>query len=582
MKKFLLSAVALALSIGLGHYALGANTNQPASPCATWQTVISNDTTYTVIPNNMCQLIMLTNAGTITVTLPGVNQLRKDFTTRLQASNGGDILVTSGSNNPINNNQTTFDMGISGELNLGPSQGQILQWYAYTSGPGGAGSGGINQLTGDVVAGPGTGSQAATLSNSGVSPNTYGDSTHVGQCTFDSKGRATSCSNVAISSGGTGTVTTTGSPASGNLSKFSGTTSITNADLTGDVTTSGGVATTLANSGVAAATYGDATHSPQCAFDVKGRATSCSNVSITQPTGANPTASVGTSVVNGSASTFMRSDAAPPLANSGVSAATYGDSTHVPQCAFDAKGRATSCSNVSISASSTTVTLNPGLASDPSTYNSGAQTITDGSTLSTQLTPTSKATSYSVQPTDTARLLYATAGSVTFTTPNPGVTGNPSFQFGSDGSHAYTITSTGGTATFYGSVHCTGGTSVTPPVNTAIQILDDGTNFQCFELYGGPALNLAGTATMGTSAIGSGVCSSAVTVGADGVATTDVIGFTFNADPTSTTGYSPSASGGLYIVAYPTSNNVNFKACNSTGGSITPGAVTVNWSVVRK
>ena len=43
---------------------------------------------------------------------------------------------------------------------------------------------------------------------------------------------------------GGGTVTTTGSPANGNLTKFTGATSISNADLTGDVTTSGGVATT--------------------------------------------------------------------------------------------------------------------------------------------------------------------------------------------------------------------------------------------------------------------------------------------------------------------------------------------------
>lgn len=47
-------------------------------------------------------------------------------------------------------------------------------------------------------------------------------------------------------SGGIGTVTTTGSPASGNLAKFSSASAITNADLTGDVTTSGGLATTLA------------------------------------------------------------------------------------------------------------------------------------------------------------------------------------------------------------------------------------------------------------------------------------------------------------------------------------------------
>lgn len=45
---------------------------------------------------------------------------------------------------------------------------------------------------------------------------------------------------------GGGAVTATGSPANGNLTKFSGATSITNGDLTGAVTTSGGLATTLA------------------------------------------------------------------------------------------------------------------------------------------------------------------------------------------------------------------------------------------------------------------------------------------------------------------------------------------------
>lgn len=46
---------------------------------------------------------------------------------------------------------------------------------------------------------------------------------------------------------GSGTVTTTGSPASGNLTKFSGGSSITNGDLSGDVTTSGTLASTLAH-----------------------------------------------------------------------------------------------------------------------------------------------------------------------------------------------------------------------------------------------------------------------------------------------------------------------------------------------
>lgn len=71
---------------------------------------------------------------------------------------------------------------------------------------------------------------------------------------------------------GAGNVTTTGSPANGNLTKFSGATSITNGDLSGDVTTSGTLATTLANSGVTAGDYG----SVITTVDAKGRITAVS------------------------------------------------------------------------------------------------------------------------------------------------------------------------------------------------------------------------------------------------------------------------------------------------------------------
>ena len=50
----------------------------------------------------------------------------------------------------------------------------------------------------------------------------------------------------AVAAGPQGTVTTTGSPSSGKLAKFSGSTSVTNGDLSGDVTTSGTLATTVA------------------------------------------------------------------------------------------------------------------------------------------------------------------------------------------------------------------------------------------------------------------------------------------------------------------------------------------------
>lgn len=91
----------------------------------------------------------------------------------------------------------------------------------------------------------------------------------------------------------------------------------------------------------------------------------------------------------------------------------------------------------------------------------------------------------------------------------------------------------------------------------------------------------SGTATLGTGAIASGACAKAVTVAATAVATTDVIQATFNSDPTVITGYAPSATGSLDITSYPTTGNVNFKVCNSTGGSITPGAAKLNWRVVR-
>lgn len=54
----------------------------------------------------------------------------------------------------------------------------------------------------------------------------------------------------ATGGGGGGSVTTSGSPASGNIAIFSGATAITNGNLTGDVTTSGTTATTIATGAV--------------------------------------------------------------------------------------------------------------------------------------------------------------------------------------------------------------------------------------------------------------------------------------------------------------------------------------------
>lgn len=92
----------------------------------------------------------------------------------------------------------------------------------------------------------------------------------------------------------------------------------------------------------------------------------------------------------------------------------------------------------------------------------------------------------------------------------------------------------------------------------------------------------SGAEALATSAITSEACSTADTaISATGVATTDTIQWTFNGDPTAVTGYAPVTAGGLSIFVYPTANAVNFKVCNPTASSITPGAVTLNWRVVR-
>lgn len=150
-------------------------------------------------------------------------------------------------------------------------------WHQISSGSSGSA---ISALTGDVTA-TGPGSVAATIANNAVTTAKINNAAvtlaKIANAAANDKllGSGNSGSGAAYteitlgtgltmtgttlsSSGGSGTVTTTGSPASGNLTKFSGASSVTNADLTGDVTTSGAVATTIANSAVTLAKIANA------------------------------------------------------------------------------------------------------------------------------------------------------------------------------------------------------------------------------------------------------------------------------------------------------------------------------------
>ncbi len=160
---------------------------------------------------------------------------------------------------------------------------------------------GITELIGDIIAGPGTGTQTATLSDTAVTPGTYTLAT----ITVDSKGRITDADDGSVS---------------GAINQ-----------LTGDVLAgpgSGSQTATLSTTGVAAGTY-----SPLAAtVDAKGRITAASTASLTayinQLTG-DVTAGPG----SGSQSAT--------LANTGVAAGTYSNAT----VTFDAKGRATSAAD---------------------------------------------------------------------------------------------------------------------------------------------------------------------------------------------------------------------------------------------
>jgi len=125
-----------------------------------------------------------------------------------------------------------------------------------------------------------------------------------------------------------------------------------------DLTMSGNTGSTISNAtlattGVTAGTYGNSTQVPQITVDAKGRATSVSNISIAFPS-TNISVTGGDLTMSGNTGTAITN---ATLATTGVTAGTYGSATQVPQITVDAKGRATSITNLNISYPSTSISV---------------------------------------------------------------------------------------------------------------------------------------------------------------------------------------------------------------------------------
>jgi hypothetical protein len=298
-----------------------------------------------------------------------------------------------------------------------------LKTVSVAPGGGGNGSGTVTSVdTGaGLTGGPITTTGTISMSNTTVTSGSYGNASTVATFTVNSRGQLTAASNSAIAIG----VAAVSGAVPNTVNVIAGT------GMTGGGALTGNVTLTLANTAVTAATYGNSTYVSQITVDAQGRITSASNVAIaTGGSGTVTNVATGTGLTGGPITTTGTIS----LANTTVTAGSYGNASTVGTFTVDAQGRLTAAANSTISIASSQISTtipNSGLANSTATL--GNATITLGSTTSTvgglRVNPRALAdTSNSATPTlntDNYDIMVITGQSNAITSFTTNLTGTP-------------------------------------------------------------------------------------------------------------------------------------------------------------
>lgn len=207
---------------------------------------------------------------------------------------------------------------------------------------------------------------------------------------------------------------------------------------------------------------------------VVGNGTAWTSAACPGGTAANPTATAGPTAVNGVASTYMRSDAAPAVqqGSSSVKGIVQVDGTTITA----SSGVISAVNNGTV----TSVGASCGNVAAPNPITTSG-TIDAGITIRTVSTTTD-----TIVAADCGNLVnYTNAGSVAVTLPQAGTAGFATrafFQFCTQGAGTTTITPTTSTIGGAATKTLTGGTAAAP---VCTGVISDGTNYQLVPSSGG-------------------------------------------------------------------------------------------------